>query len=112
MAHNKVEKGLGISLDLFVAGNCAYMFSSLQELRIRLSPQYNQGIDRARNTYYRRFHPQCLFIPAKFKQVYLMYILANKIDKEIIIFTIIRFNAIRVCQLLRRLSYKAVIVNG
>lgn len=53
-----------------------------------------------------------LFIPAKYKEVYLAYILSKKIGNEIIIFTATCMNAIRVCLMLRKLGYKAVTVNG
>lgn len=53
-----------------------------------------------------------LFIPAKYKEVYLAYILGSKIGNEIIIFTATCINANRVCLFLRKLEYKAVTING
>lgn len=53
-----------------------------------------------------------LFFPAKFKDVYLAYIMEQKLENEIIIFTLTCLNALKVCLFLRKLGYRAVTING
>ena len=53
-----------------------------------------------------------LFFPNKLKDVYLAYIMSQRIGKEIIVFTLTCLAANRVCLLLRKLGYNTVTVNG
>lgn len=53
-----------------------------------------------------------IFFPAKMKDVYLAYIMQNKIGSDVIIFTLTCMSANKVCLLLRKLGYRAVTING
>lgn len=53
-----------------------------------------------------------IFIPNTHKDVYLAYLINQKIGNEIIIFTLTCLSAMKVCLLLRKLGHKAVTVNG
>lgn len=53
-----------------------------------------------------------IFIPNANKDVYLAYIVGQKIGNEIIIFTLTCLSAMKVCLLLRKLGHRAVTING
>lgn len=53
-----------------------------------------------------------MFFPAKFKDIYLAYIMEQRLENEIIIFTLTCLNALKVCLFLRKLGYRAVTING
>lgn len=72
-------------------------------VRIAVNTKY-QTVDQLSQEY--------LFFPAKMKDVYLAYIMEQKIGKDIIIFTLTCLAANKVCLLLRKLGHKVVTVNG
>lgn len=53
-----------------------------------------------------------IFIPAKYKDCYLVYILTQHAGNLVIIFVQTCMNAIRTCLILRNLGFKAVSING
>ena len=46
------------------------------------------------------------------KDTYLAYVMEQKLENEIIIFTLTCLNALKVCLFLRKLGYRAVTING
>jgi ATP-dependent RNA helicase DDX47/RRP3 len=46
------------------------------------------------------------------KDSYLAYVMEQKLENEIIIFTLTCLNALKVCLFLRKLGYRAVTING
>lgn len=72
-------------------------------VKVSVSSKY-QTVDTLKQEY--------LFFPAKFKDIYLAYIMEQKLENEIIIFTLTCLNALKVCLFLRKLGYRAVTING
>jgi len=53
-----------------------------------------------------------LFIPAKYKECYLAYILNNNIGKSVIVFVDTCIATLRIALILRNLGFKAIAING
>ncbi|KAI0978633.1 hypothetical protein GJ496_007260 [Pomphorhynchus laevis] len=77
--------------------------SLVNPIRLQVTNKY-QTVDSLKQFY--------LFIPAKFKDSYLVYILNEHIGKSIIIFTGTCQNTLRLALLLRNLSFTAIPLNG